>query len=84
MKAQNPRFIKRNFFNGPIADNYRALDGNSIVGAFVLTLCLIDKLAWLEYGGKDHRYIDWIKKRLLPNNLLYRNKEHELYRHVVV
>jgi len=80
MEVQNPALIKRNFFNGPIADIYRALDGNSVVGAFSLTFCLIDQLAWLEYGNQHSRYPDWIKKRLLPNNIFYTNKEKELYR----
>jgi hypothetical protein len=77
MESQNPGQIKLNFFNGPIADIYRALDGNSIVGAFVLTFCLIDYLTWIEFEDEKQGYNKWIDKRLL--NICYRHKAEELY-----
>jgi len=79
MEPQYPALIKRNFFNGPIADIYRALDGKSIAGAFILTFCLIDQLTWIEFGDKKHGYNEWIIKRLLPQDFRYRDKDEELY-----
>jgi len=79
MEAQNPSLIKCNFFNGPIADIYRALDGNSFVGAFILTFCLIDQLTWIEFGDKKYGYNEWINKRLLPLDIRYADKAEELY-----
>jgi hypothetical protein len=79
MDPQNPALIKRNFFNGPIADIYRALDGNSVVGAFILTFCLIDQLTWVEFGDKPYGYNEWINKRLVPLNIFYTDNAEELY-----
>jgi hypothetical protein len=79
VEAQDPALIKRNFFNGAIADIYRALDGNSVVGAFILTFCLIDQLTWIEFGDKKYSYNEWINKRLLPLNICYTGKAEELY-----
>jgi hypothetical protein len=71
--------LKRNFFNHAIADIYRALDGKSMIGAFILTFCLIDCLNWIEFGNQKRGFNKWIVKRLLPQNLYYNNKEEELY-----
>jgi len=71
--------LKRNFFNKAIADIYRALDGKSIVGAFILTFCLIDYLNWIEFGEQKRVFNKWIIKRLLPQNIFYEEKDEELY-----
>jgi hypothetical protein len=71
--------LKRNFFNTAVADIYRAIDGSSLVGAFVLSFCLIDYMTWIEFGEKKGGFNDWIRKRLLPLNVSYLAKDHELY-----
>lgn len=71
--------LKRNFFNRAIGDIYRALEGKSITGAFILTFCLIDYLTWIEFGEMKYGYNQWIEKRLLPLNIYYTNKAEELY-----
>lgn len=72
-------YLKRNFFNTAIADIYRAIDGKSLVGAFILTFCLIDYLTWIEMGDIKFGFNLWIKKRLLPQNIFYSEKDEELY-----
>lgn len=75
-------YHKRNFFNTAIADIFRAIDGGSRIGAFTLTFCLIDHLAWLEFGHstdiKGH-FARWIQKRLRPHYIFYENYGEELY-----
>jgi hypothetical protein len=74
-------FHKRNFFHTAIADIYRAIDGKSYRGSFILTFCLIDYLTWLEFGHTAelrNNYIKWVEKRLVPINILYTNKGDEL------
>lgn len=72
-------FHKRNFFNTAIADIYRAIDGKSYTGAFILTFCLIDYLTWIEFGYTKNAFNNWISKRLKPLNVFYEEKEEELY-----
>lgn len=72
-------YLKRNFFNTAIADIYRALDGKSLVGSFILTFCLIDYLTWIEMGDVKFGFNQWVKKRLLPQNIFYLNRDAELY-----
>lgn len=72
---------KRNFFNLVIADILRAIRGGSLTGAFILTLCSIDYLAWIQSGksprkkgrAKDigKKYKDWISQNLRPVNPNY-------------
>ncbi len=75
-------YHKRNFFNTAIADILRAIDGCSKIGAFTLTFCLIDYLAWLEFGHtadlKGH-FSKWVQKRLTPHYIFYKNYGEELY-----
>ena len=71
--------FKRNYFNRAIADIYRALDGKSIVGSFILTFCVKDSLAWIEFGGESQIFSNWIAKRLLPLSYSYTNIGAELY-----
>lgn len=75
-------FHKRNFFNTAIADILRAIDGGSKIGAFTLTFCLIDHLAWLEFGHttdlKGH-FSKWVEKRLTPHYIFYNSYGEELY-----
>jgi len=71
--------LKRNFFSTAVADVYRAIDGNSRIGSFILTFCLIDHLAWIEYGDNPGTYNKWIKKRLVPVNHFYKGNDKELY-----
>lgn len=71
--------LKRNFFNTAVADVYRAIDGDLRVGSFILTFCLIDHLAWIEYGDKHETYNKWVKKRLVPLNTAYKGNDKELY-----
>ncbi len=71
--------LKRNFFNTAVADVYRAIDGSSRIGSFILTFCLIEHLAWIEYGDNDRIYNKWIKKRLVPVNPYYKGNDRELY-----
>jgi hypothetical protein len=72
-------YHKRNFFNTAIADVYRALDGGSHVGSFILTLCLIDQLTWVEFGYQKKAFNQWVEKRLLSLNIFYTGKTEELY-----
>lgn len=75
-------FHKRNFFNTDVADIYRALDGRSHIGAFILTFCLIDHLSWLEFGfsnNQEKNFIKWVEKRLEPQYIFYKGKAEELY-----
>jgi hypothetical protein len=71
--------LKKNFFNQAIGDIYRALDGKSIVGSFILTFCLIDHLNWIEFGDQKFGYNRWIVKRLLPQNIFYTDRDEELF-----
>lgn len=76
------RYHKRNFFNTAVADIYRALDGKSQIGGFILTFCLIDYLTWLEFGKTNNvkdNYLKWIKQRLIPLNYCYTGQEEELF-----
>ena len=72
-------FLKRNFFNTAVADIYRALDGKSIVGGFILTFCLIEYLNWIEFGEVKRGFNNWVIKRLIPLNALYKDNDEELY-----
>jgi hypothetical protein len=72
-------YLKRNFFNTAVADIYRALDGKSIIGAFILTFCLIDYLTWIEFGDQKYGFNQWIKKRLVPLDFCYTGSDEELY-----
>lgn len=72
-------YLKRNFFNTAVADIYRALDGKSLVGGFILTFCLIDYLTWIEYGDQKYGFNQWIKKHLIPLNFFYTDRDEELY-----
>lgn len=74
-------YHKRKFFNTAVADIYRALDGKSYIGGFTLTFCLLDYLAWLEFGGGNvkENYLKWTKQRLIPLNNFYTGQEEELY-----
>ena len=75
-------YYKRNFFNTSIADIFRALDGKSRTGAFILTFCLIDHLTWLEFGHTKNQkeyFNKWVRKRLAPLYIFYREKGEELY-----
>lgn len=62
--------LQKRFFDTAIADILRAMDGGSLVGAFVLTLCVIDYLSCLKFGDegdyyKDNkRYKEFIEKYL--------------------
>ncbi|MCB0735566.1 MAG: hypothetical protein H6608_10805 [Flavobacteriales bacterium] len=77
--ASNNEFesIKRNFFDTAVADAYRAIDGGSMMGAFILTHCLIDYGAAIYFGdikqdkGEPGRIERWIVKFLAPINPLY-------------
>ena len=71
--------LKCNFFNTAVADIYRAIDGGSFVGAFILSFCLIDYMTWIEFGEKKNGFNRWIIKRLLPLNIFYEQKDEELY-----
>jgi hypothetical protein len=71
--------IKRNFFNTAVADTYRAIDGGSLVGAFILTFCLIDHLTWIEFGEERKGFNRLIKERLVPLNFFYTDNDEELY-----
>lgn len=81
MNAEKPdiAYLKRNFFNTAVADIYRALDGKSIIGGFILTFCLIDYLTWIEFGEGKKGFNQWVIKRLLPQNIFYTGKDEELY-----
>lgn len=72
-------YLKRNFFNTAVADIYRALDGKSMIGGFILTFCLIDYLTWIEFGEEKKGFNQWVIKRLLPQNIFYTGKDEELY-----
>lgn len=72
-------YLKRNFFNTAVADIYRALDGRSLIGGFILTFCLIDYLTWIEFGDQKMGFNQWIIKRLLPQNDCYKERDEELY-----
>ncbi len=75
----NIHSFKRNFFNTAVADIYRAIDGGSLIGAFILSFCLIDHMTWIEFGDEKMGFNKWIKKRLLPLNIFYSEKDEELY-----
>lgn len=68
------------FFNTAVSDIYRAINGRSLTGAFILNFCLIDYLNWIEFEGQVFGFNKWIKKRLLPLNPNYDGKDEELYR----
>lgn len=73
MNANNNQFeqVKRNFFDTAVADVYRAIDGGSLMGAFVLTSCLIDYGGAIMTRNSNHRMSKWINKYLKPQNPLY-------------
>ena len=75
-------YHKRNFFNTAIADIFRAIDGGAHIGSVTLTLCLIDHLAWLEFGHttdlKGH-FSKWVQKRLSPHYIFYKEYGEELF-----
>jgi hypothetical protein len=71
--------LKRNFFNTAVADIYRAIDGGSLVGSFILTFCLMDYLTWIEYGEERKGFNSFIKERLVPLNFSYTDNDEELY-----
>lgn len=79
MDSINIDYRKKNFFNTAIADIYRAIDGKSLVGSFILTFCLIDQLTWIEFGEEKLGFNKWVIKRLLPLNIFYTAKDRELY-----
>jgi hypothetical protein len=72
-------YFKRSFFNTAVADVYRAIDGKCLIGAFILTFCLIDQMTWIEYGYELKAFNKWIINRLVPLNIFYTQKDEELY-----
>lgn len=73
MNLKENRFeeIKRNFFDTAVADVYRAIDGGSFMGAFVLTSCLIDYGSAIMTRNSEGRMKKWISRYLEPQNQLY-------------
>ncbi len=64
--------LKYHFFNTSITDILRAIRGKSLLGAFTLSMCSIDAMAYLyndlpnEEIGEN--FINWVKKWLVPIN----------------
>jgi hypothetical protein len=47
--------VKRSFFDLALGDILRALDGQSLVGAIILSLCAVDYLAFPFFPEGDSR-----------------------------
>lgn len=64
--------LKYHFFNTSITDILRAIRGKSFLGAFTLSMCSIDAMAYLyndlpnEEIGDNFR--NWVKKWIVPIN----------------
>lgn len=77
----NLQQLKKSFFNTAIADIPRAIEGGSIIGAYILTFCLIDYMGWIEYGGGPRSFNRWVAQRMGPiqNHYQYDEIVSELY-----
>lgn len=64
--------VKRCFFDTSIADIYRAIRGNSLIGAFTQSMCAIDAMAYLydALPGKGNRanFERWVRDWIVPLN----------------
>jgi hypothetical protein len=64
--------LKQCFFDTAIADIYRAIRGGSLIGAFTLSMCSIDALAYLADtlpgDGNRKNFEKWIQDWVTPLN----------------
>ena len=64
--------VKNSFFNMAIADIIRAIRGRSLMGAFTLSMCAIDAMAYLRCPLPKRRSADnfrrWVRDWMVPLN----------------
>lgn len=60
---------KSNYVLGPIGDIFKAIEGGTTLGSFILTLIAIDHL--LGSNSKKQDYIDWVNCNLKKLNSKY-------------
>jgi hypothetical protein len=70
---------KRKFFHTAVADIFRCIDGQAIVAPFSQTLCLIDQMAWVEFGKVRNSFNMWMEKRMTTLSIYYGHTIEELY-----
>lgn len=77
-----PAILKFDFFDTAVADVFRAIDGGSIMGAFILSFCCIDYMgAAFEPRKKNTRkeFKKFVKEYMGAINNKYQNLENEIY-----
>lgn len=66
------QLAERLFFHMAIADFFRAIRGRSHMGAFTLSLCAIDAMAYLRDAlpdeGSGENFREWVRSWILPLN----------------
>lgn len=68
--------IRINLFGRSVADIYRAIDGNSLMGAHILIFCLIDYVSYIREGEQQYAYNRFVDDYLSKNqNSNYNGKE---------
>lgn len=64
--------LKKCFFDTAIADIYRAIRGGSLIGAFTLSMCSVDAMAYLSDAlpdkGNRENFEKWIQDWVTPLN----------------
>lgn len=64
--------LKQCFFDTAIADIYRAIRGGSLIGAFTLSMCSVDAMAYLSNvlpnKGNRENFEKWIQDWMTPLN----------------
>jgi hypothetical protein len=79
IRKETVRKNKRKFFHTAVADIFRCIDGQALVAPFSQTLCLIDQMAWVEYGKIRNGFNIWMEKRMAPLSIFYQHTIEELY-----
>lgn len=70
--SQELHILKKRFFDTAIGDTLRALDGQSLIGATTLALCVLDHLGYLRSGqGEQNDFCAIVQQYLTTANVGY-------------